>query len=225
MTDFARMNLKGGRPEKFGAIGSFFYRLCAERALAPMHRRIAAEVPLRTGSMLDIGCGPAALTRAIASARPELTVIGIDPSPEMIGQARRSPLPPNLELRVASPATSGLDGEIDFAQSVLSFHHWEEPVEELTAIHRALRPGGKLWLYEPNPQASDEDIAADRRPMLGFLRLPGLERWLERGHGFTAREIEETVRPAVARTPFRTLSAAPSRSCWRLELTRERAGT
>jgi hypothetical protein len=56
--------------------------------------------------------------------------------------------------------------------------------------------------------------------MLGFLRLPGLERWLERGHGFTAREIEQVVEPAVARTPFRTLSAAPLRSCWRLELTK-----
>lgn len=212
------MNLKGGRPEKFGRIGSFLYRALAERTLAPMHRRIAAEVPVTEGSMLDVGCGPAQLTREIARSRPALSVLGVDPSPDMIGQAERSPRPPNLELRVASPATSGLRDEFDFALSVLSFHHWEEPIEELAAIHRALRSGGSLWLYEPNPEARDGEIAADRRPLLGFLRCPGFERWMERGHGFTAREIEEVVRPAVARTPFGGLSAARSGSCWRFEL-------
>jgi len=212
------VNLKGGRPEKFGRIGSFFYRRLAERTLAPMHRRIAAEVPVDRGRLLDVGCGPAALTREIARTRPALSVLGIDPSPDMIRQARRSPPPPNVELRVASPATCGLSDEIDHAMSVLSFHHWEEPVAELTAIHRALRPGGRLWLYEPDPQASDADIAADRRPMLGFLLLPSLERWMERGHGFTAAEIERVVRPAVAQTPFRGVAAVRSGSCWRLEL-------
>jgi hypothetical protein len=41
---------------------------------------------------------------------------------------------------------------------------------------------------------------------------------MERGHGFTSREIEDVVRPAVARTPFGRLSAVRSGSCWRLEL-------
>jgi SAM-dependent methyltransferase len=213
------VNLKGGRPEKFGRIGSFFYRRLAERSLAPMHRRIAAEVPIERGRMLDVGCGPAQLTREIARTRPGLDVLGVDPSPEMIRQAERTSRPSNLELRVASPATAGLADEIDFALSVLSFHHWEEPTEELAAIHRALRSGGRLWLYEPDPQASDGAIRADRAPMLGVLRWPpALERWMERGHGFTAREIEDVVRPAVAGTPFGRLAAVRTGSCWRLEL-------
>ena len=214
----APVNLKGGRPEKFGRIGSFFYRLLAERTLAPMHRRIAAEVPVEGGRMLDVGCGPAQLTREIARSRPGLSVLGVDPSPDMIRQAERAPRPSNLELRVASPATSGLRDELDFALSVLSFHHWEEPVQELAAIHRGLRNGGRLWLYEPNPEATDAEIAADRRPLFGVLRCPGFERWMERGHGFTAREIEEVVRPAVAKTPFGGVSPVRSGSCWRLEL-------
>jgi len=213
------VNLKGGRPEKFGAIGSFLYRRLAERSLAPMHRRIAAEVPVSSGRVLDVGCGPAALTREIARSRPAAAVTGIDPSPDMIRQAERSPRPPNLELRVASPAGAGLADEIDFALTVLSFHHWEEPVEELAAIHRALKPGGRLWIYEPDPEAADAAIRADRAPLLGRLRWPpSFERWMERGHGFTAREIESTVRPAVGRTPFRGVSAVRSGSCWRLEL-------
>ena len=65
------MNLKGGRPEKFGAIGSFFYRRLAERSLAPMHRRIAARGSrLEPGGCSTSGCGPAALTREIARSRP-----------------------------------------------------------------------------------------------------------------------------------------------------------
>ena len=212
------MNLKGGRPEKFGRIGSFLYRRLAEKSLAPMHRRIASELPIDSGRMLDVGCGPAQLTREIARSRPALSVLAVDPSPDMIRQARLSPLPANLELRVASPATAGLRDEFDFALSVLSFHHWEEPLAELAAIHGALREGGRLWLYEPNPEASDAEIAADRRPLFGILRWPALERWMERGHGFTEREIEGVVRPAVARTPFGSLTAARSGACWRLEL-------
>src|SRR5690242_3574163 len=111
-----------------------------------MHRRIASEIPVESGRMLDVGCGPAQLTREIARSRPALSVLGVDPSPDMIRQARLSPVPANLELRLASPATAGLRDEFHFALSVLSFHHWEEPLEELGAIHRALRDGGRLWL-------------------------------------------------------------------------------
>ena len=219
------MNLKGARPESFGAIPAFFYRLMAEPTLAPMHRRIASEVPIDLGRMLDVGCGPGQLTRRIARERAGLSVVGLDPSADMIRQAGNAPSLPNLEFRVGSPASAGFSEEFDFALSVLSFHHWEEPEAELSAIHGALRSGGRLWIYESDSEASNRDLRADRGPIWGWLRFPTfLERFLARGHGFSGEEIETTVRPAVARTPFRSLNVSRAGSTLRLELVKEPAG-
>ncbi len=213
------MNLKGGKPETFGRVAAFFYRLLGEPCLGPMHERIAAEIPLERGRLLDIGCGPGRLTRMIAERRPGVAVTGLDLSASMIRQARRAPPLPNLEYRQGSPSSAGFSQEFDFALSVLSFHHWEEPTEELSATYRALEPGGRLWIYESDPETSNEEIRADRAAIWGWLAIPASwERSLERGHGFTTREIDEVVRPAVAATPFRTLQVARSGSSHRFEL-------
>jgi len=186
-----------------------------------MHERIASEPPIVRGRLLDIGCGPGRMTRRIAERRPETRVVGLDASPDMIRQANRGPALPNLEFRQGSPASAGYSEEFDLALSVLSFHHWEEPVEELSAVHRALRPGGSLWIYEQDAEASNADLHADRAPLLGFLRVPAAwQRRLARGHGFTHAEIDATVRPAVERTPFRTLRVAHTGSTFRIELER-----
>lgn len=213
------MNLKGGKPEHFGRFAAFFYRLWAEPALAPMHARIAAEIPIASGRLLDVGCGPGRLTRLIAARLPGVAVTGLDLSPDMIRQAERGPGFPNLAFRQGDLDSLVGAAEFDFAVSVLSFHHWEEPEQVLAGIHRALKPGGRLWIYEQDPEAASADIHADRAALWGWFRVPAAwQRRLARGHGFSVGEVEERVRPAVARTPFATLGVGRSGSCLRLEL-------
>lgn len=213
------MNLKGAAPESFGAVTAWFYRTTAEHAIAPLHRWIGAEIPIERGRLLDVGCGPGRLDRLLAAARPELEVVGLDQSAAMLRQAARGPALPNLEFRLGTLTSAGFREAFDFAVSVLSFHHWEEPEAELEAAHRALRPGGRFWIYEPDPEAPDAEIRRDHAPLWGFLRLPpACHRVLFRGHGFTRREAEDVVRPAVARTPFRGLTVSPRGSTRRFEL-------
>jgi SAM-dependent methyltransferase len=213
------MNLKNAPPEKFGPVKTFFYRSWAEPSIDPMHRRVATEVPIDCGKLLDVGCGAGKLDRLIAAARPNLRVVGLDSSEPMIRAARKRSDLPNLEFRLGTVERSGSSAEFDFAVSVLSFHHWDEPEETLAAVHRALVPGGRFWIYEMDPDASADAIRADRAPLWGFLRVPvGMQRRMVRHHGFSASEVEAVVRPAVARTPFRDLRVTRTGSMMRLEL-------
>ena len=213
------MNLKGGEPEQFGPIRSYLYQRWAEPSLEPLHSRIAAEIPVERGRLLDIGCGPGNLDRKVAGRHPDLRVVGLDESEAMLARAARGPRLENLEFRQGAVETLPFRDEFDFALSVLSFHHWEEPVAGLEAIHRALKPGGRFWIYEGNPEAPLAELRRDQVPLWGWLRMP---EWLTRkglrGHGFTVAEIDRDVRPAIARTSFETCDVAPSGSLLRVSL-------
>ena len=142
----------------------------------------------------------------------------------MIRRAIGSGTRPNLEFRRGTVETLAFHEEFDFALSILSFHHWEEPITGLEAVHRALKPGGLFWIYEGDPEAPLEELRRDQKPLWGWLRMP---EWLLRkglrGHGFTAAEIDRVVRPAVARTSFRTCEVTRSGSMRRLSLAKESA--
>jgi SAM-dependent methyltransferase len=223
------MNLKGAAPEKFGAIKSFFYRLWAEPSIEPMHRRIASEVPIEKGSLLDVGCGGGKVARLIAAARPNVRVVGLDSSEAMLRSARR---PSKLasgdltpEFRLGTIEGSGFSGEFDFALSVLSFHHWEEPIEGLAAVRRALVPGGRFWIYEMDPKAPSDAIRRDRGTVWGFLRMPvRMQRAMAREHGFTAAEAETVVRPVVEKSGFGAFRIHHTGSTLRMELTNVASG-
>jgi len=215
------MNLKGARAERFGSIASFLYRKWAEPSLTPLYRRIGAEIPIERGRLLDVGCGPGKLDRLIAAANPGLEVVALDASEAMLREAGRGPVLPNLEFREGNVEEVGFSRLFDFAVSLLSFHHWEEPQKGLEAVYAALRPGGHFWIYESDPEAPDQEIQADHAPLWGWLRVPaGLQRLMARGHGFTERQIEDVVRPAVAETSFKACKVSRRGSTFRLELDR-----
>ena len=215
------MNLKGGKPEKFGKVRSFLYEKIAQRNIEPLHRRIVSEIPITQGKMLDVGCGPGALDRMIAAARPQLEILGLDESEEMSRRAAKGPRLPNLEFRAGAVEKLAFRDEFDFALSVLSFHHWEEPEAGLEAVHRALKPGGQFWVYEGNPEAPTEDLRRDQKPLWGWLRLPvGLLRKGLRGHGFTVSEVRSVVAPVIARTGFKSCETNHSGSLLRISVKR-----
>ncbi|MXZ35239.1 MAG: methyltransferase domain-containing protein [Acidobacteria bacterium] len=88
--------------------------------------------------VLDLGCGDGALTEKLVDAG--CRVVAVDSSPEQVRAARER----GIDARVADATALGFDGEFDavFSNAVL---HWiRDPDAALTAIHRALAPGGRL---------------------------------------------------------------------------------
>jgi trans-aconitate methyltransferase len=90
--------------------------------------------------ILDVGCGTGQLTAEIARAGALVT--GIDRSAAMVEQARKNF--PGMDFRIEDVREIAYDCEFDavFSNAVL---HWVQPAAAaVSAIARALKPGGRL---------------------------------------------------------------------------------
>jgi ubiquinone/menaquinone biosynthesis C-methylase UbiE len=126
----------------------------------PLYRRVVADVAaarLPVGaSVLDVGTGPGRVPRMIAERCPQLSVTGIDLSPEMIARATavaaRGPAGHSVSFQVADVAALPFgDESVDLVVSSISMHHWADPAAGLRDVARVLRPGAQAWIYDFRP--------------------------------------------------------------------------
>lgn len=90
--------------------------------------------------ILDLGCGTGHLTAEIAAAGAE--TLGIDSSPDMIGQARQNY--PKLKFQLADAQTFESDQTFDAVFSNAALHWIPEAGKVVESVHRALKPGGRF---------------------------------------------------------------------------------
>jgi ubiquinone/menaquinone biosynthesis C-methylase UbiE len=98
-------------------------------------------------SILDVGCGPGHITRSLADATSG-RVVGTDISGGMISQARESY--PGLEFRRVAAEDLDYDGEFDVVYCNSTLQWFTNAKGALEAMHRALKPGGKIGLACPS---------------------------------------------------------------------------
>jgi SAM-dependent methyltransferase len=153
--------------------------------------------------VVDLGAGTGLSTRpwaAYAGAGSTLAgeVIGVEPNPDMIAQARAHPeTPSNVGYRQAFAHDTGLE---DASADVVTCHqalHWMEPAPTLAEVARLLRPGGAFAAYAHPVMPTLLDWRADRalqaferdskaiRPLPGAPPVPQnvKQRWHLDGHG------------------------------------------
>ncbi len=142
------------RPGAFAGRSSRLYDLMARRLLRGVYRRLAADVAASTpdgATVLDIGTGPGVLLTELATHRPDLTVIGVDLSADMVAAAARNLAPFSARASIEQADAAELpfpDGSVDVVVSSLSLHHWDRPREAIGELRRVLRPGGQLRIYD-----------------------------------------------------------------------------
>src|SRR5262245_1447388 len=91
--------------------------------------------------VLDVGCGPGALTGLLVRRLGGENVSAVDPSSPFVDAARQRH--PAVDVRAASAESLPFaDGTFDAALAQLVVHFMRDPVAGLTEMARVTRPGG-----------------------------------------------------------------------------------
>jgi len=102
---------------------------------------------LKAGAhVLDVGIGTGLVAReALKIIGPEGKLVGVDPSPGMMGQVQLS----GVELRAGrAEALPCADASFDFICMGYALRHLADLSAAFAEFHRVLRPGGRLLVLE-----------------------------------------------------------------------------
>lgn len=101
--------------------------------------------------ILDIGCGTGEYTRKIAEEFPKNKVLGLDISPGILAIAKKKCVRLKNTSFVTRSAydTKFPSGSIDVVAGYYVLHHLD-PHKLAPELKRILKPGGKVYFYEPN---------------------------------------------------------------------------
>ena len=164
---------------------------------------------LRPGmSLVELGCGPGWMT--IFAARHGLDATGYDISPEMIdiARSRAGAEKVTAQFEVGDMERLDLEKRFDACLVYDALHHTPRADLVFGAAHRALKPGGRLLLAEPNWKqryqgrgATDEygttELGYTPRRLKRLLRDNGFHR-VQRFHNNRKRLFGNSPRDIVA---------------------------
>jgi ubiquinone/menaquinone biosynthesis C-methylase UbiE len=127
-------------------------RIYGTRDVLRRRQLVQEALAARPGEhLLDMGCGPGFyVAELVEQVGPDGRVAGVDPSPAMLAlAARRVEGHDNVELREASATDLPFaDATFDAAISVQVLEYVERVGPALQELHRVLRPGGRLVLWD-----------------------------------------------------------------------------
>ncbi len=101
--------------------------------------------------VVDLGCGTGHSTASLLKTSIRANVIGIDPDPEMLNQARelaRSLQLGHLRLKEGTGEVTGLPSESVDAALLGSAFHWMNPEQTRDELIRILKDSGLIWIFE-----------------------------------------------------------------------------
>jgi arsenite methyltransferase len=119
-----------------------------------LRRRRLVREALKAGPgdrVLDVGCGPGFYVDELAGqVGPTGSVTGVDASPQTLALARRrTEGHDNVTLHLADATALPVpDGTFDAALSVQVLEYVADVDAALAELHRALRPGGRLVIWD-----------------------------------------------------------------------------
>jgi ubiquinone/menaquinone biosynthesis C-methylase UbiE len=141
-------------------------------------------------SVLDVGCGTGDVTLpAKVRAGTNGHAYGIDPSPEMIAVARGKAKRKNIEIDFRVGVIEALpfpDSSMDVVTSSLMMHHLNDElrVRGLREIHRVLKPGGRVLIFD------------FMRPTSSFWKRLSINLTMHHGLDFGVEDLPKMLKDA-----------------------------
>jgi SAM-dependent methyltransferase len=187
-------------------LGSELEALYRTRDIVGRRKLVRAALAARPGErILDVGCGPGFYLAELADeVGPEGALVGVDLSPQMLALAyRRLGERENVALHEGESGSLPVEsGSFDAAVCVQVLEYVADVPAALAEIHRALRPGGRVLLWDVDWSTvswHSTDPERMRHALLawdGHLTHPALPRQLAahlRAAGFDDVEVEGHV--------------------------------
>lgn len=127
------------------------------RAAAAVLDEVARTAP-RGGAVLDVGCGGGRALAALAQRRPDLHLVGADPSAALVAAASaRGPAPGAAVLRGSATDLPFATGAFDVVLSLFALKHWPDRRRGLAECARVTREGGRVVVAELRADAGWRD--------------------------------------------------------------------
>ena len=176
------------------------------RQVAMLRRDAGAGAPANGVVYVELGCGDAALTRALAPHVGE--AVGVDVTDALQGDGA----PPNFRFLLSDGVHIDLPSasvDLVYSYQLMEHLHVDDALDQLQEIHRVLRPGGRYLCSTPNRLSGPHDISGyfthqamglhlheyDHRELAHLLRAAGFRRLLARVF-LKGRIIDMPVGPA-----------------------------
>ena len=112
---------------------------------------LTALVPLAGQQIIELGCGAAALARALVPRHPGCHVTGLEVDTRQHAKNLAAPQPGLHFEAGGAQAIAHADASFDLALMLKSLHHVPLPLldQALAEVRRVLRPQGLLYVSEP----------------------------------------------------------------------------
>jgi arsenite methyltransferase len=177
------------------------------RRRALVHDALGAQPGER---VLDAGCGPGFyVAELLDRVGPEGSVVGVDASPQML--AMTATRAPRADLREGDVTALPVeDADFDRALSVQVLEYVADIPAALSELHRALRPGGRLVIWDVDWATvswhSDDPARMERflrawdehltdptlpRTLSARMRAAGFEEVDMQGHPFVTDDLSK----------------------------------
>jgi ubiquinone/menaquinone biosynthesis C-methylase UbiE len=146
-------------------------KMASKLTYAPFARKIVGSLTPLEGetTIVDLGTGPGILSIELNRLLPQVKIIGVDLSSDMLEIARKNADEAgmsNYETRLGRAEEIPVESNsVNLLVTQSSFHEWDDPRKGLSEIFRILRPGGSLILKDYNW----DWLSGWRRSLLKFL--------------------------------------------------------
>jgi SAM-dependent methyltransferase len=130
-----------------------------------------------THSVLDVGCGNGATTRAAARRGSEGNALGVDLSKGMVALATKladEEGVENVRFEVADAQTRTFEPEFDRAISRFGVMFFDDPVAAFANIRSALRDGGRVTFAVWQELLANEWLTVPAAGVLQHVKMPEL---------------------------------------------------